>query len=155
MIKNLKIINAVLISFILIITLFANGCSKEAIPFIGNSEKSEKALQLYTDAVENLKSEEIFDLKLTTSVELEEISCSLSAFDSILKKVVNHRLGDMEDEIEKLSFKNGVLVSDHTIVPKNIVQPVNSDINDYLFSGVTSSYIYSENGSHAVFFHHR
>ncbi len=24
----------------------------------------------------------------------------------------------MEDEIEKLSFKNGVLVSDHTIVPK-------------------------------------
>ncbi len=70
MIKNLKIINAVLISFILIITLFANGCSKEDIPIIGNSEKSEKALQLYTDAVENLKSEEIFDLKFTTSVEL-------------------------------------------------------------------------------------
>ncbi|MDE5671101.1 MAG: hypothetical protein K2I14_06535 [Eubacterium sp.] len=152
MVKFLKMSNAVLISLILIITMFANGCSRDDIPFMGNSEKSEKALKVYTEAIEELKNEEDFDLKLTTSVELKEISCSLSAFNSILKKVVNHRLGEVEDEVVKFSFKDGVLASDNTIVPKNIVQPVNSDINDYLFNGVTSSYIYSENDEHAVYF---
>lgn len=152
MVKILKISNAVLISLILIITMFANGCSREEIPFMKSSEKSEKALKVYTKAIEELKNEEDFDLKLTTSLELKEISCSLSAFNSILKKVVNHRLGEVEDEVVKFSFKDGVLTNDNTIVPKNIVQPVNSDIDDYLFSGVTSSYIYSENNEHAVFF---
>lgn len=152
MIKNFKISNAVLISLILVIACVANGCSKDDIPLIGNPEKSEKALKVYAEAVDDLKNKDNFDLKITTSVKLKEIDCSLSALNSILKRVVNHRLGNIEDDIAEFSFRNGVLTDDNTIVPKNIVQPVNSEISEYLFNGVTSSYIYSDNHAHNIFF---
>lgn len=152
MIKNLKIINVVLISLILAIACIANGCSRDDIPLIGNPEKSEKALKTYAEAVDDLKNKDDFDLKITTSVELKEIDCSLSAFNSILKKVVNRRLGNIEDDIAEFSFRNGVLTDDNTIAPKNIIQPVNSEISEYLFSGVTSSYIYSDDHVHSIFF---
>lgn len=152
MIKNLRIISVVLISLILAIACIANGCSRDDIPLIGNPEKSEKALKTYAEAVDDLKNKDDFDLKITTSVELKEIDCSLSAFNSILKKVVNHRLGNIEDDIAEFSFRNGVLTDDNTIVPKNIVQPVNSEISEYLFSGVTSSYIYSDDHVRSIFF---
>ena len=152
MIKKLKISSTLLISLILIIALAANGCSRENLPFMGNSEKSEKALKVYTEAVEELKDEENFNLKLTTSIEVKEIDCSLSLLNSILKKVVEHRLGEIEDEVVEFSFADGVLTTDHTIVPENIVQPVNSDINEYFFSGITSSYIADDNGENDIYF---
>ena len=152
MIKKLKISSTLLISLILIIALAANGCSRENLPFMGNSEKSEKALKVYTEAVEELKDEENFNLKLTTSIEVKEIDCSLSLLNSILKKVVEHRLGEIEDEVVEFSFADGVLTTDHTIVPENIVQPVNSDINEYFFSGITSSYIADDNGGNDIYF---
>lgn len=152
MIKKFKKQSAVFVFFILIIALAANGCSRDDIPFIGNSEKSEKALEVYTEAVENLKNEDNFNLKLTTSVELKEMNCSVSLLNSILKKVVDHRLGKIDDEVIEYSFKNGVLTTDNTIVPKNVVQPVNSDINEYFFDGITSSYIVENDGAHDIYF---
>lgn len=150
--NNLKIRSAVLISLILVISLLAGGCSKDDIPFIGNGDKSEKALKVYAEAVEKLKNEDDFNLKLTTSVELEKIDCSMSLFNSILKKVVDHRLGVIEDEVIEFSFVDGALANDKTIVPENIVQPVNSEINDYYFNGVTSAYMYGESGEYDICF---
>ena len=150
--KKLKMSSAVLISLILVIALAANGCSREDIPFLGNGEKSEKALKAYAKAVQQLKNEDDFDLKLTTSIELKEINCSLPFLNSILKKVVEHRFGQIEDEVLELSFANGVLKGDNTVVPDNVVQPVNSSINWALFDGVTSSYLDKENDTDTVYF---
>lgn len=150
--KNKKFGKPIMVSFIIIIALIFNACSNRTDTLDNNGEKSERALNVYIDAVEKLKNEKDFNLKLTTSVTLKEVDCSLSIFNLMLEKAVNHRIGEIEDQITEFSFVDGALKEDKSISPKNIVQPANSDISKDLFDGIDLSYIYSENGSDSIYF---
>ena len=141
--KTIKMNMVALISLFVVIAFVFNGCTNADSPLAEN-EKSEKALKYYKTAVEKTKNEKNFDLKLTTSVSLKEFDCSVSIFDSVLKKAFDHRLGDIEDSVDVYHFVDGILKEDKTIIPYNIIQPANSDINPDLFDGIKFSRIYYE-----------
>lgn len=150
--KALKFGNTVLVSLILVIALIFSGCRNDSAPSTEDNEKSERALRVYTEAVQNVKNEKNFDLKLTTSFKIDEIDCSTPLINAILKKFFEYRFGNIEARVDHYTFSDGVLTSDKTVVPKNIVQPVNSEISEDLFDGIKSSHLYGEGNVKNIYF---
>ena len=144
-------ISAVVLSIaILIAVLFTNEFAEDS--FAGYDEKSIKALQSYAEIVKKTKNEKNFTLELTTSVKLSEIDCANPLFNSVIRRIINSRIGEFNKETEIYTFQDGVSLQDKTITPFNTVQPVNSDISELFFDGVKSAYIYNSHGAEWVYF---
>lgn len=147
--KAFGIVAIVLSMTILVTVLFTNGFKE---PIIGDNEKSIKALKLYAETIEKAKNEDDFSLELTTSIKLNEIECANPLFNSVLRRIISYRIGNIDKEIETFTFKNGVSLQDETITPFNTVQPVNAQIKEDFFDGVKSSYIYEDQDGECVYF---
>ncbi|MDE6413677.1 MAG: hypothetical protein K2K42_07320, partial [Eubacterium sp.] len=145
--KTIKIGKTAFVSLLLVIALCFSGCRNVSVPFTGDTgdnEKSERALRVYTEAVQKLKNEKNFELKLTTSFKIDEIHCSTALVDTLLKKFFEFKFGSIEEKVDHYKFSDGVLTTDKTIVPANVVQPVNSEISEDLFNGIVSSHLYGQ-----------
>ena len=151
--KSLKIGKTAIVSIILVIALLFSGCRNvSSPPAEDDNAKSERALRVYTEAVQNVKNEKNFDLKRTTSFKIDEIHCSTALIDALITKFAEHKFGDIEEKVDLFSFSDGVLTSDKTITPNNIVQPVNSTISEGLFDGIVSAHLYGQGEMNNVSF---
>lgn len=148
--KAFGIIAVILSIAILVTALLTNGFRDDFI--VDRNEKSTKALVKYAETIENIKNEQNFSMELTTSVKLSEIDCANSLFNSVLRRIINYRIGNIDNDIENYTFQNGVSVYDDNITPSNTIQPVNADVKENLFSGIKSSYIYKEKDGECIHF---
>ena len=142
--KSIKIGKTAIVSLILVVALCFGGCRNVSVLFTDDNEKSERALRVYTDAVQNVKNQKNFDLKRTTSFKIDEIHCSTALIDALLTKFVEYKFGSIEEKVDEFHFSNGVLTENKMLTPNNIVQPVNSEISEDLFDGIVSAHLYGQ-----------
>lgn len=142
--KTISIAVLIVFFIVLLTALFTDGFRQK--PFHYENEKSIEAIEFYRDAVNLTRNKKDFDVEITTSAKLKKIDCSNAILNTLIKGIVNHRIGYIEDETETYQFVNGVLSTDSTVVPRNIIQPANSEICDESFDGVLLSNVYDNRG---------
>ncbi len=99
------------------------------------------AVGIYVDAVNSIKNKTDFNLDVTTSFYIIDVSTSLSIFDSMIESFIGS--DDFEPETVSYSFVEGV-DSATSETPDSVIQPANQsleniDLNAVLVSNVTEN----------------
>ncbi|MDE7124455.1 MAG: hypothetical protein K2N83_03055, partial [Eubacterium sp.] len=95
----------------------------------------------YIDVVENTVNEKNFKLDVTTTVKLNKIDCSYSILNSTLKKLIDYRLGKLEDEVRNYTFIDGSSVENSLIDPNDVIQLTYLDVDKRYYNGVSEAYM--------------
>jgi len=90
-----------------------------------------KIIEFYNRSVKNSKDYKDFNLDVNTSVQLDEISSSSTFLNEMLSAIMGYNVGDIRDETQNFSFKNGTDANHPEKTPRNTIQPADSYIESF------------------------
>ncbi len=104
---------------------------KKSISEKSNLKINEKSslseiIEFYNRSVKNSKDYKDFNLDVNTSVQLDEISSSSTFLNEMLSAIMGYNVGDIRDETQNFSFKNGTDAIHPEKTPLNTIQPADS-----------------------------
>ncbi len=109
---------------------------KKSISEKSNLKINEKSslseiIEFYNRSVKNSKDYKDFNLDVNTSVQLDEISSSSTFLNEMLSAIMGYNVGDIRDETQNFSFKNGTDANHPEKTPRNTIQPADSYIESF------------------------
>ncbi len=109
---------------------------KKSISEKSNLKINEKSsiseiIEFYNRSVKNSKDYKDFNLDENTSVQLDEISSSSTFLNEMLSAIMGYNVGDIRDETQNFSFKNGTDANHPEKTPRNTIQPADSYIESF------------------------
>ncbi len=109
---------------------------KKSISEKSNLKINEKSslseiIEFYNRSVKNSKDYKDFNLDVNTSVQLDEISSSSTFLNEMLSAIMGYSVGDIRDETQNFSFKNGTDANHPEKTPRNTIQPADSYIESF------------------------
>lgn len=109
---------------------------KKSISEKSNLKINEKSslseiIEFYNRSVKNSKDYKDFNLDVNTSVKLDEISSSSTFLNEMLSAIMGYNVGDIRDETQNFSFKNGTDANHPEKTPRNTIQPADSYIESF------------------------
>lgn len=109
---------------------------KKSISEKSNLKINEKSslseiIEFYNRFVKNSKDYKDFNLDVNTSVQLDEISSSSTFLNEMLSAIMGYNVGDIRDETQNFSFKNGTDANHPEKTPRNTIQPADSYIESF------------------------
>ena len=109
---------------------------KKSISEKSNLKINEKSslseiIEFYNRSVKNSKDYKDFNLDVNTSVQLDEISSTSTVLNEMLSAIMGYNVGDIRDETQNFSFKNGTDANHPEKTPRNTIQPADSYIESF------------------------
>lgn len=131
-----KIFIALVAVVVVAASVFGAVTIKKSISEKSNLKINEKSslseiIEFYNRSVKNSKDYKDFNLDVNTSVQLDEISSSSTFLNEMLSAIMGYNVGDIRDETQNFSFKNGTDANHPEKTPRNTIQPADSYIESF------------------------
>ena len=131
-----KIFIALVAVVVVAVSAFGAVTIKKSISEKSNLKINEKSslseiIEFYNRSVKNSKDYKDFNLDVNTSVQLDEISSSSTFLNEMLSAIMGYNVGDIRDETQNFSFKNGTDANHPEKTPRNTIQPADSYIESF------------------------